>query len=82
MFLGRVHAPPGTPIRNVDFPVEDVDSSAEWLKNVKAQNYELGVATGRVAMTGGGEEEMPAGENEANGYKWTESGESVEVRFN
>jgi hypothetical protein len=66
-------------MRNVDFNIEDLDSSAGWLRNIKALNYEYGLETGRVSMTGGGAEELPEGESEGKGYRWSETEETVEV---
>jgi hypothetical protein len=79
MFIARITAPPGQGLKHTDFRLTDIDSGAAWMKAVKKDNYEFGVTTGRVAMEGGGEKELPKGENTAKGYKWSESNDAVEV---
>jgi len=40
-------------IVNVDFLLVELESDAEWLKDLKARNYQLGIATNKVAMDSG-----------------------------
>jgi CS domain len=57
-----------------DFRLTEVESSADWLKDVKTNNYEAAASIGRVSVIGGGEESSGAsGENPDKGYRWRET---------
>mmetsp|Transcript_2081 Transcript_2081/g.2841 ORF Transcript_2081/g.2841 Transcript_2081/m.2841 type:complete len:161 (+) Transcript_2081:24-506(+) len=69
-------------IVNVDFLLSEMESSAEWLKDLKARNYQLGIATNKVAMDSGDASEVVEGESVDKAYQWSEGGEYVEVVVN
>jgi hypothetical protein len=44
VFVGRVCAAPGAPMRNGDFSLRDLDSSNAWVQTAAAENYQCVVA--------------------------------------
>ena len=79
MFLGRTNVLPEKGLKHVDFRLSDMDSSAAWLQNIKKDNYEFGIKTGRAVVEGGGEKEFNGGENTDKNYTWKDGDDSVEI---
>eukprot|EP01038_Epipyxis_sp_PR26KG_P014923 gene14923-20072_t len=84
MFLGRVHIQSGssenpTTYHHEDFLLSEVDSNAEWLKNIVAENYERGVKNNRVSMALDDEDSQQTEQQLSERVKWSETNEFVEV---
>ena len=91
MFIGRVQTKP-EPMRSVDFPLSDLDSSAKWMRMATMENVEynkgLKELESAMARNGGMEtikmggapdasESMPTGQGD--GYRWNQTEDEVEV---
>eukprot|EP00668_Euglena_longa_P001246 GGOE01001475.1.p1 GENE.GGOE01001475.1~~GGOE01001475.1.p1 ORF type:complete len:292 (+),score=50.88 GGOE01001475.1:16-891(+) len=85
VYVGRVRKDPA-PAQNVDFLVQDLNSSSEWLKRAAAENIEYNMELSRLkaAME---EKGLKADDKEGNlqgsdrqgGYSWLQSDDQVEV---
>jgi hypothetical protein len=67
--------------QNLDFTLAEFSSDAKWLKDVVRHNYEVGVATNRVAMESDLPSEDVSAETEISGgnVKWSETSENMDV---
>lgn len=86
MFVGRLlrmGSGVSERIKNVDFLLAELESSSDWLKDLKTRNYQLGIATNKVAMDSGDSSgDVVEGESVDKVYQWSESSEYVEVVVN
>ncbi|EKX46774.1 hypothetical protein GUITHDRAFT_107547 [Guillardia theta CCMP2712] len=82
VFIGRTQVQPA-PMRNVDFPLSDIDSAAPWLRRAATENYEYGLAMREVkdALEAKGVQQTvnDDDEHDCGGYKWSQDSESVEI---
>lgn len=85
MFVGRSRLAPSSSskiIRHEDFRLTDLDSSQQWIRTAKADNYNAAAAVGRISMEGGGEPDGSAQagtDREGRSYRWRESPDGVSV---
>lgn len=96
MFVGRVgparlrrtaSTADGEGLANLDFTMREMDSDAEWLRDIERLNYEHGVATGSVAMPGDASAAAAAaddgdlleGQEGPKGLRWSETAEYLEI---
>ena len=88
IYIGRiVRAGGASKPRHKDFAVAEVDSSCAWVRCAHRDNYQQGVAAGRVTMgeANGGAAVLGAeieSSDPGKPYKWTQSEESVDVTLN
>ncbi|KAJ1488670.1 hypothetical protein T484DRAFT_1938693 [Baffinella frigidus] len=83
IFIGRTQINP-SPMRNVDFPLKDLDSSAQWLSRAAAENYEYGMDMRQLkdameATQGGAVSADSSGEKQGDGYTWSQSEADVDI---
>ena len=87
IYIGRTVYSKGLATRkHVDFTLEEVDSSSPWIRQAHQDNYEHGMATGRIDMSGGStgathellSKEMESS-NPSQSYKWSQTEDSVDV---
>jgi HSP20 family molecular chaperone IbpA len=86
MYVGAIRAEP-SPMRNVDFAVNDLDSSSDWLRRAASENvlHDQSMDQLRDAMRGkggapsGGDGDggMPGGEG--GNYRWSQTDDSIEL---
>lgn len=84
VFVGRTamqRGSCGSDVKNLSFTLKEMDSQAEWMKNVENRNYELGVSRGRVEMRGGGDEGGKGGKDDTRGIVWSETMDSCEIQY-
>ena len=89
MFVARSRmAPPSSSssssgkMRHEDFRLADLDSSQQWIRTAKADNYNAAAAVGRISMEGGGEPDgspQTGQDREGRSYRWRESPDGVSV---
>eukprot|EP00281_Chroomonas_sp_CCMP1168_P006593 CAMPEP_0206257150 /NCGR_PEP_ID=MMETSP0047_2-20121206/25175_1 /ASSEMBLY_ACC=CAM_ASM_000192 /TAXON_ID=195065 /ORGANISM="Chroomonas mesostigmatica_cf, Strain CCMP1168" /LENGTH=327 /DNA_ID=CAMNT_0053683693 /DNA_START=179 /DNA_END=1162 /DNA_ORIENTATION=+ len=84
VFVGRTRVQP-SPMRNVDFALEDMDSSADWIKRAGAENYDYGLGMREFkdvvnkSNPGGAPDVDPDAEKDGDGYKWSQTDSDVEI---
>ena len=71
---------------HLDFGLDDLDSSAAWLKKAKADNYDAAAAVGRVSLEGGGESAAgwphgTAADGSGRPYTWRETPDGVSMEL-
>ena len=74
------------PIRNISFHLFEVDSSADWLKNVRQLNYQHGIKANMVAMETDTADTVNGRETEAvdssgHQYKWSQTEDTVDINI-
>jgi hypothetical protein len=87
MFIARTRmAPPSSSsaskMRHENFRLTDLDSTQQWIRAAKADNYNAAAAVGRISMEGGGEPDgspQPGRDREGRLYRWRESPDGVSV---
>lgn len=64
----------------MDFSLDELSSNKDWMKDIVKHNFEYGVATNQVAMSGP-EQSSESGELKAlaDNLQWSESPDQVEV---
>lgn len=83
VFIGRTRMQSNGVIRNVDFKLEDMDTSTEagaWIRGAENRNYEHNSQLGKIDMNGSSREPVE-GENQSLGFTWTETDETMDVTF-
>ena len=73
------------PIRNISFHLFEVDSSAEWLKNIIQLNYQHGIKANMVAMESETNkmngQESKAVDSSGHQYKWSQTEDTVDINI-
>lgn len=82
VFIGRVQITP-SPMHNIDFCANDLDSGARWLKAATTENYDYNMGMRQISdtmadMRGGGGADNEV-EKEEEGYKWSQDGDDLEI---
>ena len=72
-------------MHNIDFTAADLDSGAKWLRAAATENYDYNLGMRQISDTmaemrgvgvGGGDN---GGEQEGEGYKWSQDGDDLEI---
>ena len=84
VFIGRTKMEKDGVLRNVDFKVEDMNSSAKagaWVKGAESRNYEHNSQLGKVDMSGSSSRDHAEGANVTLGFTFTETLETIDLIF-
>lgn len=68
-------------IRHVSFRLDELGSSAEWMKTAHRDNYALGAATGQVSMDSSTGMDKGVHVDPRKGYEWNQDEDTVDVCF-
>jgi len=84
VYLSRTQTVP-SPMKNVDFTLAEMESSAEWLKRAATENYDYGLGMRQVrdAIEDTNPRPKAVGvdkDAEGEGFKWIQTGEDLEIK--
>jgi len=79
VFIGRLKVGDKL-MKNENFYLNEISSDAQWLKDVKAINYEFGVATNQVSMDPSLQDDrVNSGKDEDERYNWIEDQSHIDI---
>lgn len=80
VFIGRLQYSKSG-IRNLDFTLEDLNSTSSWLQTIQQDNYEYGIQTNRAIRPEDNIQNAPTIHQTTDGYSWSETEDSIEIIY-